>query len=174
MTSALVNLPRDLLAQALGGNPRLVQSFEQIAQATADTQVQVGTNAEATAALQDASFLVLAPNDTLTGERVFTPGVGLQIADTDGLLTVSVDDVVAQVDGGHSVRFVAEGPSTLILPLSGTLATRSGSETLQNKTLSAPRVVGISDYADDTAAAAGGVPLGGAYRTGSVLKVRVA
>jgi hypothetical protein len=31
----------------------------------------------------------------------------------------------------------------------------------------------LGDYADDTAAAAGGVPLNGAYRTGSVLKIRV-
>lgn len=30
------------------------------------------------------------------------------------------------------------------------------------------------DYADDVAAAAGGVPIGGIYRTGSALKVRVA
>lgn len=31
----------------------------------------------------------------------------------------------------------------------------------------------ISDYADDVAAAAGGVPVGGVYRTGSVLKARI-
>lgn len=33
---------------------------------------------------------------------------------------------------------------------------------------------GVSDYADDTAAAAGGVPVKGIYRTGSTLKIRVA
>jgi hypothetical protein len=31
----------------------------------------------------------------------------------------------------------------------------------------------LGDYADDTAAAAAGVPLDGVYRTGSVLKIRV-
>jgi hypothetical protein len=31
----------------------------------------------------------------------------------------------------------------------------------------------VSDYANDAAAAAGGVPLNGVYRTGSVLKIRV-
>lgn len=31
----------------------------------------------------------------------------------------------------------------------------------------------VNDYADDTAAAAGGVPLGGLYRTGSAMKIRV-
>lgn len=32
----------------------------------------------------------------------------------------------------------------------------------------------LSDYADDTAAAAGGVAVGELYRTGSTIKVRVA
>lgn len=32
----------------------------------------------------------------------------------------------------------------------------------------------LSEYADDTAAAAGGVEVGGFYRTGSAIKVRVA
>jgi len=32
----------------------------------------------------------------------------------------------------------------------------------------------LQDFADDTAADAGGVPVGGLYRTGSVIKVRVA
>lgn len=32
----------------------------------------------------------------------------------------------------------------------------------------------LSDYANDAAAAAGGVPVGGVYRNGSVLQVRVA
>lgn len=31
----------------------------------------------------------------------------------------------------------------------------------------------LEDYADDTAAAAGGVPVGGTYRTGSIIKVRI-
>lgn len=33
---------------------------------------------------------------------------------------------------------------------------------------------GLQDFADDTAAAAGGVAVGALYRTGSVVKVRVA
>lgn len=34
-------------------------------------------------------------------------------------------------------------------------------------------VQGLSEYADDAAAAAGGIPVGGLYRTGSVVKIRV-
>jgi hypothetical protein len=37
-----------------------------------------------------------------------------------------------------------------------------------------PVVEILGDFADDTAAAAGGVRIGGFYRTGSTLKVRVA
>ena len=37
-----------------------------------------------------------------------------------------------------------------------------------------PSIAVLGDYADDTAAAAGGVAVGGAYRTGSTIKVRVA
>jgi hypothetical protein len=36
-----------------------------------------------------------------------------------------------------------------------------------------PSITGLADYADDTAAAAGNVPVNGLYRTGSVIKIRV-
>lgn len=35
-------------------------------------------------------------------------------------------------------------------------------------------VAGLGDYADDTAAASGGVAVGGLYRNGSILMIRVA
>jgi len=34
-------------------------------------------------------------------------------------------------------------------------------------------IIGPADFANDAAAATGGVPIGGIYRTGSALKVRV-
>lgn len=34
-------------------------------------------------------------------------------------------------------------------------------------------ITSVSEYADDTAAATGGIPIGGIYRTGSALKIRV-
>lgn len=34
-------------------------------------------------------------------------------------------------------------------------------------------IIGPADFASDAAAATGGVPIGGIYRTGSILKVRV-
>lgn len=166
-------LPRDLLAKALG-NPRLVTAFEQQSQAITETQQQAGETLAATSALQDATFVTLSPNDTLTGERVLKVGPGLKIAITDDAVTISVNDEVPHILGGFAALMTAQGPTSLVLPLSGTLATRAGDETLSNKTLSSAAFTGLGDYADDTAAAAGGVPVGGVYRTASTLKVRVA
>ena len=47
---------------------------------------------------------------------------------------------------------------------------------LLHKRVIAPVVTvgSLSNYADDTAAAAGGVPVGGLYRNGSAVMVRVA
>lgn len=39
--------------------------------------------------------------------------------------------------------------------------------------LSAPQLTSIVEAADDTAAAGANVPVGGLYRTGSVIKIRV-
>lgn len=45
---------------------------------------------------------------------------------------------------------------------------------LQGKGTGVPRLPGLRDYADDTAAAAGGIPVTGLYRTGNAIKVRIA
>ena len=47
---------------------------------------------------------------------------------------------------------------------------------LLHKQVNAPVVTvgSLGNYADDTSAAAGGVPVGGLYRTGSAVMVRVA
>lgn len=44
---------------------------------------------------------------------------------------------------------------------------------LASPTLTTPSLAGLGNYADDTAASAGGVPVGGVYRNGSVLQIRV-
>lgn len=57
----------------------------------------------------------------------------------------------------------------LNIPNQGTPSFKRGLD-VQGGTFSLP---GLGDYADDAAAALGGVPVDGVYRTGSVLKVRV-
>ena len=45
---------------------------------------------------------------------------------------------------------------------------------LHKQVKSAPSVDSLGNYANDTAAAAGGVPIGGLYRNGSAVMIRVA
>lgn len=70
-------------------------------------------------------------------------------------------------------------PSVTAGAMTGAISfnTVSGTTLYEVMHLSANGVVkltqGLSDYADDTAAAAGGIPVNGLYRTGSAIKIRV-
>jgi hypothetical protein len=44
---------------------------------------------------------------------------------------------------------------------------------IKPKGVGVPVMEGVRNYADDAAAAAGGVPLNGVYRTGNALKIRI-
>jgi hypothetical protein len=170
----LPTLPRADLFAALGGNARLVAAFEDQRQVIAETQDATTTGAEATQALQDARVLTLSPNDTFTNERVLKLGPGIKAADDGTYLILSVNDQVAHIAGGFRADLTAQGATTLVLPLAGTLATTDQDEILSNKTLEVPLLAGLKEYANAAAAAAGGVPINGPYLvTGSdVLHVR--
>lgn len=80
-----------------------------------------------------------------------------------------IDEFVA--NGDHSSRVITSSHNR---PLIG----KGEAITVSDVALSArfaalPPVTGLVDYADDAAAAAGGVPVAGYYRTGSVVKIRV-
>ena len=49
----------------------------------------------------------------------------------------------------------------------------SGSARLEASTIVLTQVSASLNFADDTAAAAGGVPLGGLYRNGNVVSIRI-
>jgi hypothetical protein len=167
-------LRRDVLMLALGGNPELVSAFEQMYEAAETLIAQMeGVTGDATA-VREAGVLTLSDSPAFLSSRVFTVGDGLEMVNDGDLLTISIADLVPRIEGSHSARFVVTGDSFLVLPTVGTLATVEGPEMLSNKTLATPKLSGVADYADDTAAAAGGVPVGGVYRTASALKMRVA
>lgn len=162
---------RSELARAFPDQPRLVAAFEEqfeVVRSVADSPLSL---ADATTALNDGTFVVLSANEALTNERILTAGAGVALSADAGTITISVEAPV--VSGGHAVTFNAFGATNLSLPLSGVLATRAGAETLSSKTLQAPKFSGLGNYANDAAAAAGGVPMGGAYLNGSVFMVRV-
>lgn len=166
-------ISREMLGKYFGGDPRLVAAFEEQSLAVQETATAVQDTVGATEALQDATVLSLSPNAAFTNERILTAGTGLSLSDDGVHATLSVTDDVARSSGGFVVTFVPLGDCTLFLPLTGYLATRDGVETFSNKTLVAPKISGLGNYVDDAAAAAGGISVGGLYRNGSVLMVRV-
>ena len=171
--TATPTLTRADLARAFGNDPVLIAAFEQQQETVEATAAASGAAVAATGDIQAATVLVLSANDAFENERILTADSGIEIEDGGGLLKVRVDDTVARVDGGFSATFIVTGTTAVIFPENGTLATTSGTETFTDKTLAAPKLSGLGNYADDSAAAAGGVPVGGVYRDGSTLKVRV-
>lgn len=162
---------RDVLEQVFGR--RWGSAFENQQTTLANVSEASAQTVADTSALKEAAFVTLSANAELPNERVLVLGDGLEMvvgAETV-LLRLSVDG--ARVSGGHKVTFVATGESSVAVPLAGILASREGVETLANKTLDAPLLSGLVDAVDDAAAATASVPVGGAYRTGSALKVRV-
>lgn len=171
MTDQTFFIAREAL-HSVFGDMRVVRQFETLQERVAASSETVTANVEKTEALEDATFLTLSANAALPNERVLVLGEGLSFdTATEGQVKISASVVAT---GGHLVQFSSAGPATLALPIAGIVATTSNTETLENKTLDAPSITGLGDYADDTAAAAGGVPVDGIYRNGSVLQVRVA
>ncbi|QVJ07699.1 hypothetical protein L7H23_01230 [Sphingopyxis sp. BSN-002] len=166
-------LDRRLLGEVFN-NPRMIRAMEAQAQAVDVATEGLSTQAEATEAIQDASVIVLASNAAFSNERILELGQGLSGVDEDGKLKLSTSSKVPIVNGDFTLLLTLAGDTTVAIPLGGILATVANVETFSNKTLAAPKIDGLGNYADDTAAAAGGVPVKGIYRTGSILKTRVA
>jgi len=168
-----MTLTREMLGRWFKGDERMIRAMEEQQRTVLASAEGLQTTAQATDKIESASVVVLASNNAFSNERVLKLGRGLTGTDIDGNLTIQTSDVVPLVTGGFKVTMTAAGDSQFLVPFSGTLATTGNAETLSNKTLAAPKISGIADYADDTAAASGGVPVGGIYRTASALKVRV-
>lgn len=158
--SDLPTLRRDDLAQFFGSNPRLLRAFE--VQAAAVEQASTGV--ADTQALKDATVIVLSANGDFTNERVLEIGDGIDIDITDSTVTLSVKDVARTRDFG--VTLIPPAEVELFLPSEGTLVSDVN---LRKSAVFA----GLGNYANDAAAAVGGVVVGQAYRNGSIMMVRV-
>ncbi len=165
---------RKILAKHFAGDERMIRSMEKIQEDVGLAVDGLQTTAETTNNLEAATVLVLSSNQAFTNERVLKLGKGLSGVDQNGELVLQTSDIVPTVNGGFRVVLVVAGDSQVRLPLSGTLATVANPETLERKTLKAPKVSDLGNFADDAAAAVGLVPVGGVYRNGSALMVRVA
>ena len=81
-------------------------------------------------------------------------------------------DTVARVTA-NSVKFVPPANITLGLPGEGTLISDTYAASLYNKQLVKPLLSGLINAASNPDAAAAGVPIGGMYRDGTTLKIRL-
>lgn len=153
-------IARDILARHFGNDKRMISAFEDMNAGAAETQAATTANVASTQALQDATVIVLSANAAFTNERILRLDPGLEVIVDDTYATIRLKDVTRSQD--HSVTLIAAGDTQLFVPLSGTLvAFESAGAKMGN-------------YANDAAAAAGGVPVEGLYRNGSVVQVRVA
>lgn len=168
-----MTLRRDILQKYFGEDPSFILALEDQSDRLDEVETVTTANVAATDTIRNATYVTLSANAELPNETVLAFGKGIGFDLIDGQVVIRISANVPYSASGHLINFVTAGDSNLGLPLSGTLATLAGAETLSSKTLSAPKVSEIGDYADDTAAAAAGVPVGGVYRTGSALKVRV-
>lgn len=164
---------RLMLQRWFKGDERMIRAMEDQQKQVVESASGLQTTAQTTDKLEQASVIVLAGNQAFTNERVLDLGRGLSGDDRDGVLTIQTSDIVPLVTGGFSVALVAVGNSQVRLPLTGTLATVGNPETLERKTLDAPILINIGNYASDVAAAAGGVPLGGVYHNAGALRMRL-
>lgn len=167
-------LNRKMLAEVYPDNPRLVRAMEAQAKAVDAVTDGLTTQAGSTEAMQDASVLVLAPNGAFQGERVLALGQGLSGVDNGSTLLLQTSGKVPLVSGDFTLLIALAGNTTIAFPLTGIVATTENIELLKNKTLAAPKLTDLGNYANDAAAAVGGVPVTGVYRNGSQLMVRVA
>lgn len=164
---------REMLGKWFKGDERMIRAMEDQQKQVVESANGLQTTAQTTEKLEQASVIVLAGNQAFTNERVLNLGRGLSGDDLNGVLTIQTSDIVPLVTGGFSVALVAVGNSQVRLPLTGTLATVGNPETLERKTLDAPILINIGNYASDVAAAGGGVPIGGVYHNAGALRMRL-
>ncbi len=164
---------RLMLQRWFKGDERMIRAMEDQQKQVVESANGLQTTAQTTDKLEQASVIVLAGNQSFTNERVLDLGRGLTGEDRDGVLTIQTSDIVPLVTGGFSVALVAVGNSQVRLPLTGTLATVGNPETLQRKTLDGLILINIGNYANDAAAAGGGVPIGGVYHASGALRMRL-
>jgi hypothetical protein len=138
-------LTRAELAKLFPGNPKAVLAFDYQQQQLADVTTTLASSADATTALQDATVITLSPNATFSNERVLQIDGTLFGIDDGEKLTLGVL-IPITLNGGYRLGINISADTYLDAPVSGVLLVDAG------------------PFADDTAAASGGVDVGQVYR----------
>lgn len=144
-------LTRADLVQAFGNNPKLIAYFEQQQRVIDDTSQQTAQNVAATQGVQNATVILLSSNDGFANARILAVGAGLAIRDdgAGGDLTIGMTDYI-QKNGHYRLTLNLLADTNVDVPTEGRLLVRED--------------FAGGPYADDTAAANDGVPVGGFYR----------
>lgn len=148
-----MNVPtRNALQRAFpSASPDVIIALETLFRAVDGNTVGIGTGAAATSQLQDATVLTLSSNDAFTNERIVEGGRGIQLTDTGAALIISMIANIV-LNGGYKLTVNLPADSNLTVIQSGTIMIEE-----------AP-MVEVDNYANDAAAATGGVPVNGMYR----------
>lgn len=72
-----------------------------------------------------------------------------------------------------TVRMYVRGANTANTDYSGVFSNSAGNDIMRFRNDRVVEIPGVNNYANDAAAASGGIPVGGIYRNGSVVQVRV-
>lgn len=156
--------PRVILDAAFNGDTRMINAFEELLdqlQTALDTVESAGATV---VGIAGAEFVLAAASSDLAASLVLQAGRGVSVTPEAGAIVVSHP---VAVEGGDAT-FILTGDTNLILPEIGTVATTADIPAFFSS------LAGSTSYADDAAAAAGGVPVGGTYRNGSVVQIRIA
>ncbi len=156
--------PRNMLETVFNGDQRMINSFEVLLNLLSQTITTAELASGAAGTVVTAQFVVTAPDDGLPAASVLTEGQGIDISGA----TVSIDPLEAPlISGSQPVTFISTAPTILALPTTGTVMTTATLLQFFQQLAASP------SYADDAAAAAGGVAVGSPYRNGSIVQVRV-
>ena len=156
-------VPRALLealARHFKNDHRTISAFQQLFDQVETNSSGTTAAVEATDAIQDATVIVLSANTAFANERILRLADGLAFGPDDGTYVTIIPSGLAKAEN-YDVTFIADGESQLFVPLVGSLVAFENAG------------ANLANYANDAAAAAGGVIIGQLYRNGSVVMVRV-
>ncbi len=155
--------PRELLSTAFNGDVRMINAFEELVRQLQDAATAVEEAGTSVATIAGTQFILAAASSAFANGRVLVDGRGITITLADGTATISHP---IEVTGGEAA-FILTGDTNLILPQTGTLALVTDIPAFF------AALATTTSYANDAAAAGGGVPVGGTYRNGSVVQIRI-
>lgn len=148
------SLNRAEISKLFPGNPKAVISYDELQRQVATNATTGATNVASTVELQNATAITLSPNDALVNERILNVGDGLTIIDNGAGSTVVIGlEFLITLLGGYPLTFNLLADTNLTLPTDGRVIVDSDISYLS-----------AGPFANDAAAATGGIAVGQIYK----------